>query len=87
MPHDNPPSECNNLQGIGGGMKIEKALIKSLTYRIGASIITASLTFIVTGSLHFAGSVAVGDMLLKFTWYYLHEKIWESSCQKRINET
>lgn len=53
-----------------------KALAKTITWRLVAVTITASVVWVVTGDIAWAGSVGALDTLLKLGSYYLHERLW-----------
>jgi uncharacterized membrane protein len=53
-----------------------RSLAKAVSWRITGSIDTFVLSFIITGSLKFAGSIAVTEMVTKVVLYYLHERAW-----------
>ena len=54
-----------------------KTLKKTISWRIIASVITIGVTYMITGSVEFAGGVGVIDAILKMVAYYGHEKWWE----------
>ena len=62
------------------GEKTMKALhihlYKSLSYRILSICITFVISYILTGNLTVAGSIASIDALIKFVVYFLHERAW-----------
>ena len=51
-------------------------LYKSLSYRLLSICITFIISFILTGSMTVAGSIASIDALIKFVVYFLHERAW-----------
>jgi uncharacterized membrane protein len=53
-----------------------RSLAKAVSWRITGSVDTFVLSFIITGSFKFAGSIAVTEMLTKVVLYYLHERAW-----------
>ena len=53
-----------------------RSLAKAVSWRITGSIDTFVLSFIITGSFKFAGSIAVTEMVTKIGLYYLHERAW-----------
>ncbi len=53
-----------------------RSLAKTLTWRMVASIDTFILSYIITGRLLFAGSIASAEVLTKLFLYYLHERGW-----------
>ena len=54
----------------------ERIIGKTLSYRIGSSLITVLIVYAFFGE--FQLSVAIGgiDFLIKMVWYYVHEDIW-----------
>ena len=52
------------------------ALYKTLTWRVIATTVTASLVLLWTGSLPAAGAIGLVDGLIKLVLYYLHEKAY-----------
>lgn len=54
-------------------------LSKAITWRIVAFIALAVLSFIVTGSLTFAASIALVDSIVKFLLYIVHEWGWSKT--------
>ncbi len=53
-----------------------RSLIKAITWRITALIITVSVVLIATGDTDLAAAVGLADALVKITLYYLHERAW-----------
>jgi uncharacterized membrane protein len=53
-----------------------RSLAKAVSWRITGSIDTFVLSFIITGSFKFAGSIAVTEMVTKIVLYYFHERAW-----------
>ena len=51
-------------------------LYKSLSYRILSICITFVISYLLTGNLTIAGSIASIDALIKFVVYFLHERAW-----------
>ncbi len=51
-------------------------LYKSLSYRILSICITFIISYILTGNLTIAGSIASIDAIIKFVVYFLHERAW-----------
>jgi len=51
-------------------------LYKSLSYRLLSVCITFIISFILTGNMTVAGSIASIDALIKFVVYFLHERAW-----------
>ncbi|MEQ8345338.1 MAG: DUF2061 domain-containing protein [Sneathiellaceae bacterium] len=53
-----------------------RSLLKTLTWRITATADTFAISWVVTGSLVFAGSIASVEVATKMVIYYLHERAW-----------
>ena len=53
-----------------------RSLIKSITFRIVATLTTMLLVYLFTGSLVISAGVGALEFLLKIIIYYLHERIW-----------
>ena len=54
-------------------------ILKSITWRIIASLTSFLLTWGVTGNIETGLSIGVADVIIKFTLYYLHERVWYRS--------
>ena len=53
-----------------------RSLIKSITWRIIASLDTFVIAWFITGILSWAGSIASLEILTKTFLYYFHERGW-----------
>ncbi|MCT4565423.1 MAG: DUF2061 domain-containing protein [Maledivibacter sp.] len=58
-------------------MSIKKKLLKTLTWRITASLTTLFIVYIVSGEIKTAGIVTLLEGTIKMIIYYFHETIWE----------
>jgi uncharacterized membrane protein len=54
----------------------KRSITKAVSYRLGATMATFSLAYLFTGSVEIATSIGVLDFFIKFTIYYLNERIW-----------
>jgi adenylylsulfate kinase len=54
-----------------------RSLVKSITWRICASLTTMILVFIFTGKVILALSLGITEMVIKMMIYYVHERTWE----------
>ena len=54
----------------------KRSLIKSITWRIIASLDTFIIAWFITGELSWAGSIASLEILTKTFLYYFHERGW-----------
>ncbi|MFH1590505.1 MAG: DUF2061 domain-containing protein [archaeon] len=53
-----------------------RSIAKAITWRLTASLTTATVTFVLTGD--FMLSIGVGSIagLIKLFLYYIHERVW-----------
>ena len=54
----------------------KRSLIKSITWRIVASLDTFVIAWFVTGKSSWAGIIAMFEVLTKTFLYYIHERQW-----------
>ena len=53
-----------------------KSLFKAVTWRITGSLDTFALSWIITGQVNLAFSIAFVELFTKIALYWLHERIW-----------
>jgi len=53
-----------------------RSIAKSLSWRILATLITTSIAFGLTGEGEFAAKIGIADTLVKFFFYFGHERLW-----------
>ena len=53
-----------------------QSLAKAIIWRTTGSIDTFVLSWLITGSLKFAGSIVSVEVVKKIVLYYLHERAW-----------
>ncbi len=53
-----------------------RSIVKALTWRATALLITAGVVWLVTGEAKLAGEIALLDTLIKLGVYYAHERCW-----------
>jgi uncharacterized membrane protein len=53
-----------------------RSILKAVSWRITGNIDTFVLSFIFTGSVKVAGSIAGAEAITKIILYYLHERAW-----------
>ena len=53
-----------------------RSLVKAVSWRLLGSLDTFILSFLVTHSFVFAGSIASFETVTKIILYYFHERIW-----------
>ena len=55
---------------------LKRSLIKTMTWRLIATLDTFLISWFVTGKLVFAGAIASLEILTKMFLYFLHERGW-----------
>jgi len=64
--------------------KHTRSIIKSITWRIIASLTTAILVYAFTGSLSLTAKISAIEITAKIIFYYLHERAWNTVHWGRI---
>jgi len=54
----------------------KRSLLKTITWRITASLDTFVIAWIITGDWKMGGSIAGIEVITKMFFYYFHERIW-----------
>jgi uncharacterized membrane protein len=54
-----------------------RSVLKSISWRIFAAIITSCVVYAMTGKGDFAAKVGVIDTGVKLFIYFLHERVWD----------
>jgi uncharacterized membrane protein len=62
--------------GAGGRETHVRSVLKAITWRGTGSIDTFVLTWLITGSTVWAGSIASTEIVTKIAFYYVHERVW-----------
>jgi uncharacterized membrane protein len=62
-----------------------RALAKAATWRILATLITATCAWLVTGEAACAASIGALDTVIKFGSYYFHERLWDRAGLGRVD--
>jgi uncharacterized membrane protein len=53
-----------------------RSILKTISWRTTASLDTFFIAWIVTGKPLMGGAIALGEVLTKLLWYYVHERVW-----------
>ena len=53
-----------------------RSIVKALSWRFLATIITTMIVWLLTGKAEFAATVGVLDTSVKILVYFIHERIW-----------
>jgi len=56
--------------------KTTRSLIKAVTWRVTASLITFMLAFFFSQDFNVSLSIGLGDFVIKYIAYFLHEVGW-----------
>lgn len=54
----------------------QRSIVKAISWRLVATVITAVIVYLLTGKLEFAAKVGLADTSLKFFAYLGHERLW-----------
>ena len=55
-----------------------RSIVKAITWRAIATMITSIVAFLLTGELHLAAAIGVVDTTVKLGAYYAHERAWNN---------
>lgn len=53
-----------------------RTIMKALSWRFIATLITFAVALFVTGQLKFAAEIGLADTIIKLGAYYFHERTW-----------
>ena len=53
-----------------------RSVAKAVSWRATGSVDTFLLSYVITGSPVFAGSIALTEVVTKILLYYAHERVW-----------
>ncbi len=53
-----------------------RSLLKTISWRIMATLTTMLLVLVFTGNLVLSGEVGIVELVVKIAAYYLHERAW-----------
>ncbi|MEJ2199465.1 MAG: DUF2061 domain-containing protein [Desulfuromonadaceae bacterium] len=53
-----------------------RSIVKALSWRLMATLITGVLVYLLTAEIDFAAKVGMADTSLKFILYFGHERLW-----------
>jgi adenylylsulfate kinase len=54
-----------------------RSIVKAITWRIFALLITIIVSFAILGSWSVSIAIGISSNLLKTMFYYIHERLWE----------
>jgi uncharacterized membrane protein len=53
-----------------------RSLVKTITWRITGSSAVFAISWAFTGSVGTAGTIALAQLIISTTLYFIHERIW-----------
>ncbi len=66
----------SNFEDDKNSEKPIRSIVKAISWRVVGTIDTLVVSYIVTGELTLAASIASVDFLTKLVLYFFHERIW-----------
>jgi len=54
-----------------------RSILKAVTWRVAAFVITATIAWLITGQAGLAASIGLADTVLKLFLFYAHERAWQ----------
>ena len=62
----------------------QRSIVKALSWRVLAAIITTLVVLVMTGKAEFAAKVGAIDTAIKLLIYFMHERVWNKINYGRI---
>ena len=53
-----------------------RSVLKAVSWRILGTLDTFAISWVLTGRVEIAGSIAGLEIITKIAWYYIHERVW-----------
>ena len=53
-----------------------RSILKAVSWRTLGTLDTFVISWLLTGRVEMAGSIAGLEIVTKVAWYYLHERVW-----------
>jgi uncharacterized membrane protein len=53
-----------------------RSVLKAISWRTMGTLDTFAISWLMTGRVEIAGSIAGFEVVTKIAWYYLHERVW-----------
>ena len=64
------------MDAVQGAESHVRSVVKALSWRTLGTVDTFLISWMITGRLTLASSIAGLEFATKIAWYYLHERIW-----------
>ena len=55
-----------------------RSVLKAISWRTLGTLDTFAISWLLTGRVEIAGSIAGLEIVTKIAWYYLHERVWSA---------
>jgi uncharacterized membrane protein len=68
--------EAHRVILIRGAETHARSVLKAISWRTLGTLDTFAISWLLTGRVEIAGSIAGLEIATKILWYYLHERIW-----------
>ena len=68
---------------FSGGETHSRSVLKAITWRTLGTLDTFVISWILTGQVGLAGSIAGLEFATKIVWYYMHERAWAATAWGR----
>jgi uncharacterized membrane protein len=62
-----------------------RSVVKSISWRFFAAIITTCVALVMTGQLEFAAKIGLIDTTVKLLIYFVHERVWNKIGYGRVS--
>jgi uncharacterized membrane protein len=69
-------TETRSVVLFRGAETHARSVLKALSWRALGTLDTFAISWLLTGRVEIAGSIAGLEIITKIAWYYLHERIW-----------
>ncbi len=56
-----------------------RSVLKAVSWRMLGTLDTFAISWLLTGRVEIAASIAGLEIITKIAWYYLHERVWARS--------
>ena len=63
-----------------------RSVVKALSWRVVATIITTGLVYMITGKGDFAATIGLADTSIKLFIYFGHERLWNRIPYGRVKQ-
>jgi uncharacterized membrane protein len=68
--------EASRVVRFRGAETHTRSVLKALSWRALGTLDTFAISWLMTGRIAIAGSIAAIEIATKILWYYLHERVW-----------